>query len=156
MNTETTPRQRALTLQDRSRYFLGLLLLTASDRVLLPQEKCRLRDIAGLLDFSSSFCEDAIENVLYNQLILDKPVKFSSISVAKAFLHDALQLAHADGELVQAEWEWLESVALINKIPIQWMIAENQAIQQNSDRDSWAAETWWPGAEKMAEFLTQN
>ena len=83
----------------------------------------------------------------------DKPVKFSSASVAKAFIHDALQMAKADGELAEAEWEWLESVALINSIPVRWMTAENQAIIEQADIRSWAAEAWWPGAEAIAETL---
>ena len=149
--SHATLRRNALTLQDRSRYFLGLLLLTARDRVLHPEERRRLRDIASRLGFEPGFCENAMDNVLLNPYLLDKPVRFSSSRVARAFLSDALQLALSDGELAATEWDWLESVALINGIPPQWLSAQRADAVLHPQTDTWAAETWWTGGETDSE-----
>jgi|GEM_PF-3439587 len=156
MTSHIDMTQRVLTLQDRSKYFLGLLLISASDRFIHPHEQRRLREVASLLDFAPDFCDSAIDNVLYNQFILDKPIKFSSRSVTKTFLEDALHMALADGNITSDEWEWLESVALINEIPLQWLAAEKTKVSKAPPNFSWAAAEWWPGVETVAETLCQQ
>ena len=132
----------ARTMQDRSCYFLGLLLLVASDGEIVREEREDILEIAALLDFDPEYCTEVLESVFANQYIQKDPVKFTSTSAAKAFIEDGIRLALADGNFSASEKEWLESVAIANKIPATWLeLIKKSAIIKNNRE--WSVAQWW-------------
>ena len=133
----------AQNLQDRSCYFLGLLLLVACDGQIAKEEREKLMEIASLLDFEPEYCKEVIDSVLENNYIRKDPVRFASTSAAKAFIEDGIRLALSDGKLSVFEKEWLESVAVENRIPATWLelIKKSSIIKNNED---WSVTEWWP------------
>ena len=122
-----------ITLQDRSHYFRGLLLLISMDRTIaLPERRLLLR-IGKALDFERAFCEIAIDDILENRHIVREPPVFSSRELAGKFILDGLTLAMADGEVHSEEVEWLSSVAGINSLETAWFEHEKRIHGRNTD-----------------------
>lgn len=108
--------QLPLTLLDKSNYLKGLLVLAKQDKVLEPQEKHVIRDIARSIGFGEDFYEEALRGLMVNKYITEDPIVFSSREVAEAFIKDGLQLASADNRIDAKEMQWLEKTAAANNI----------------------------------------
>ncbi len=110
-----------MTLQDRSLYFKGLLLLTRKDNIITSEEKALLLRLGELLEFNRDFCENTIRDVLKNSYIDESPPLFSNRECAELFLLDGIKMAFADNNLHQKEYEWMVEIAAQNKISTKWL-----------------------------------
>ena len=122
-----------LNLIDRSNYFKGLLLLIRKDSVISNEEREIVKKLGQLLSFDKKFVRNAINNVLYNEYIIDEPPKFSSKDLAKVFIKDGIRLAMADRNIHHNELEWLRSVAAINGLDTKWFNKEIKSHKENDD-----------------------
>lgn len=124
-----------ITLQDRSLYFKGLLLLIGKDRLVTEQEKQIMMRIGRSLDFEREFCETAINDILENRHITHEPPAFSSRELAGKFVRDGLRMALADGHVHPAEVAWLKTTAAHNGLDGVWFegamhdVAERRSIE---------------------------
>ncbi len=109
-----------ITLQDRSLYFKGLLLLIGKDRLVTEQEKQIMMRIGRALDFEREFCENAIDDILENRHITHEAPGFSSPDLAGKFVRDGLRLALSDGHVHPSEVDWLKTVAMHNGFDETW------------------------------------
>ena len=105
-----------LTIQDKSNYFRGLLVLIGQDRILHEEEKNKLLMLGKLLSFEENFVRDSIDNLLENQYINFEPPKFSSKNIAERFIKDAVNIALIDNDLHLNELKWLKNAVLKNEI----------------------------------------
>ena len=112
-----------MTLQDRSFYFKGLLLLTRKDHIIADEEKALLLHLGALLQFNRDFCENTIRDVLNNPHFDEKPPLFSNRECAEMFLQDGIKMAFADNNLHKDEFEWMREIALRNNISSDWLSA---------------------------------
>ncbi len=113
-----------ITTIERSDYFRGLLLLISKDRNISEPEIFLMKRIGKTLGFDKDFCNDAIHEILENKFVLNHPPKFSTIELAKKFIKDGLALAASDDENHIFEEAWIESIAKINGIDIEWFLQE--------------------------------
>jgi hypothetical protein len=111
----------ALSATDRGKYYRGLLVLVRRDRIVHRRERDMMLRLGRLLDFDESFCKAALDDLLSNRLITDKPVVFSERDVAECFLVDAVALAGCDGDVHPHELAWLRSIARANGLDGEWL-----------------------------------
>jgi hypothetical protein len=113
-----------LTLLDRSNYLRGLLILIGKDKNIAIKEKELFLRLSKTLGFSEEFCNNAVNELLINNYIIEDPPKFSDVEIAKAFLKDGIQLAFADGSLHLYEMNWLNFVGDKNNIDPDWRVEQ--------------------------------
>ena len=111
-----------MNLLDRSNYFRGLLLLTAKDNNISETEKNMLLQIGKDLGFARDFCEKALNELPFNEYIVDLPPKFSNTELAKVFIIEGLKIAFADKNLHVFELKWLMKTADLNGIEREWVM----------------------------------
>ncbi|MGD8781836.1 MAG: hypothetical protein PVH88_23100 [Ignavibacteria bacterium] len=109
-----------LNVIDKSNYFKGLLLLVGKDKRISAEEKNWIKKVGKVLGFEKTFCEEAINNILYNKNIIDEPPAFSDKLFAQSFLKDGIKLAFADQEINKNEHIFLEQIAIKNNISPLW------------------------------------
>ena len=112
------------TLQDRSNYLRGLLILIGKDRKIAKEEREIFIKLSSELGFSKEFCEEAINELLENEYIIEEPPKFSNENIAKIFIKDGIRIAFVDKEFHLYELNWLRSVAHANFIDNEWALEE--------------------------------
>lgn len=117
-------------LQDKGKYFRGLLILIGRDNVIHSKEKKRILKIGEKLGFEQKFCLDAVESFLSNNYIDQTPPQFSSGFIAESFLNEAINLSMIDDEVHAEELEWLRKVAAENNISDTWL---NKEIQNHAN-----------------------
>ncbi|MEJ2617413.1 MAG: hypothetical protein P8Z35_20845 [Ignavibacteriaceae bacterium] len=61
-----------------------------------------------------------ISYLLSNEYILEDPIKFSNIKIAKSFVDDGLKLAYSDNKISEVEIGWLAETAKHNEIDDSW------------------------------------
>ncbi|MBK7107005.1 MAG: hypothetical protein IPH62_17160 [Ignavibacteriae bacterium] len=105
-----------ITIQDKSNYFRGLLVLVGQDRIIHNEEKNKILKLGKLFGFEESFVNESINNLLENNFISFEPPKFSSKNVAEKFIKDAINIALVDGDLHLFELEWIKNAVEINEI----------------------------------------
>jgi len=110
-----------LSALDRGKYYRGLLVLVRRDRVVHRRERDLMLRIGRLLDFDLRFCAAALDDLLRNRLITDKPVVFSRREIAECFLSDAAALARCDDDIHPHELAWLRSIAQENGLTRGWL-----------------------------------
>ena len=113
-----------LTLLDKSNYLKGLLILIGKDKNITEDERIHLLKISRILGFDPNFCEDAINELLENEYIIEEPPLFSNNEIAKAFIKDGIKLAFANKELHLYELNWLKAVSDKNNIEAGWGMKE--------------------------------
>ncbi|MBL1213792.1 MAG: hypothetical protein HND52_10590 [Ignavibacteriae bacterium] len=101
---------------DKSNYLKGLLLLCRKDNLVAKEEKEILVSIGKELGFEKRFCENAVQEIMENEYIIDVPPKFSNKELAEKFLEDGVRLAMADKCLHLFELQWLAQTAEINNV----------------------------------------
>lgn len=111
-----------MNLLDRSNYFRGLLLLTAKDNNISETEKNMLLQIGKDLGFARDFCEKALNELPFNEYIVDLPPKFSNIELAKVFIIEGLKIAFADKNIHVFELKWLMKTADLNGVDREWVM----------------------------------
>ncbi len=137
------------TLQDRSNYLKGLLILIGKDRIITDAEKNKFLALSKILDFNSEFCENAINELLENENINQAPPVFSNKSVAKAFIIDGLRLSYSDKEYHIKETDWLKKIAEKNSIDVKWY--NDQFILSNVNSGK-VTEIGFEAEKLMSEF----
>ncbi len=105
-----------IPLLDRSHYLKGLLITAKLDKQLSDKEKEIIKGISDKLGFATDFYNETIRGLLSNQYISDEPIKFSDKKIAESFLSDAIKLAFSDGNISEAEMNWLKETAKLNSI----------------------------------------
>jgi len=113
-----------LTLLDKSNYLRGLLILIGKDKNIAIKEKELFLRLSKTLGFSEEFCNDAVNELLVNNYIIEDPPRFSDIEIAKAFIKDGIQLAFADGSLHLYEMNWLNFVGDKNNVDPDWRVEQ--------------------------------
>jgi len=121
-----------LTVKDRSNYLKGLLILIGKDKIISEAERNNLMEISAILGFDREFCKNAIDEILFNEYIIEEPPLFSNMEIAKAFVRDGMNLAFSDRELHLYELNWLNSVVETNKIDPGWKLEEFNRLQELS------------------------
>jgi len=124
-----------IPLIERGNYYRGLLVLIRRDHVISLRERELLIRLGKGLDFDVRFCENAINDLPKNPHIKAKAMKFSDRKIAELFLHDAISLAFADGNLHPKEWAWLRAVAAANGLNEEWLKAEIGKLQASRQRN---------------------
>lgn len=109
-----------LNVIDKSNYFKGLLLLVGKDKKISTKEKNWMKKAGKILGFEKTFCEEAINSVLFNKNIIDEPPSFSEKIFAQSFLKDGIKLAFADHDIDKKEHVFLEQIAIKNNISTLW------------------------------------
>ena len=112
---------------DRSNYLKGLLITAKIDKQLTDPEKKIIKHFSDKLGFSSDFYEETISSLLANEYIKEDPIIFSNTKIAMSFIEDGLNLALADGTLVDLEVKWLTATAQANSIDERWV---NQKLNE--------------------------
>ena len=106
---------------DRSNYVKGLLLLMGKDKKISDDERDFLHNVAETLSFDKKFIDGVINELFENKFLGDEPPLFSQKQYAEAFLRDAIQLALIDNDLSNAEFDWLQSIAVSNDLSDAWL-----------------------------------
>ncbi len=109
-----------IPVKDKSNYLKGLLIIARKDNQLAETEKKIIRDIALRLGFATDFYEEVLKSLLANKYILEDPIIFSDLKIAKSFISDGLKLAYSVEVLAENKFEWLKQVALVNHIEEKW------------------------------------
>ncbi len=125
--------QMKLNVIDRSNYFKGLLLLVGKDKKISLEEKKWMKKVGEILGFEKTFCEEAINNVLFNKNIVDEPPAFSEKTFAQSFLKDGIKLAFADHDINNKEHVFLEQIAVKNNISPLWFRNELESFSNGND-----------------------
>jgi len=110
-----------ISYEEKGDYFRGLLILIGKDNNINQHERNSILEIGERLGFENKFCNEAVENFLENKYIDLGPPKFSSDTVARKFLDDAIDLSLVDNDVHTEELEWLQNVAKKNNISKNWL-----------------------------------
>ena len=101
---------------DRSKYLKGLFITAKLDKELTDKEIDILKKISDKLGFAPDFFQETIRGLLTNKYIIEEPIIFSDLDIARSFIKDAVKLACVNDLVTYAEIEWLKRTADINKI----------------------------------------
>ncbi len=124
-----------LSVQEKSNYFKGLLILMIKDRKIDDGERKILENVGKLLGFESEFCKTAINESLENEYLLDDVPAFSNKDIAQSFVMDGLKLAVSDRELNPEELSYLIATIKKNEIDIEWFSKQLENLVINIDGD---------------------
>ncbi|MFC2119625.1 hypothetical protein ACFLQ4_01000 [Bacteroidota bacterium] len=119
----------SITLIDKSSYLRGLLILARKDNNISKIQKTIILNAGKRLGFSSEFCEENLNTLLYNKCLCEDPIKFNSYAVAKSFIADGLKLTCSGKSIIDAELNWLRQAAEINSIDLKWF---NEQVKKYS------------------------
>ena len=109
-----------IPVKDKSSYLKGLLIVAKKDKQLADSEKKIIRGIAEKLGFATDFYENVLKDLLSNEYIIEDPIKFSNIKIAKSFIDDGLKLAYSDNKISDSEISWLSETAKHNNVEEKW------------------------------------
>ncbi len=118
---------------DGSNYFRGLLLLIRKDHMTAEPEIELMSRIGKALGFETEFCNNAINEILHNEYIVDSPPEFSTMELAEKFIKDGLTLAFSDGEIDPLEEEWLKATAEKNRLDPNWFCQEMKSHTRGTE-----------------------
>ncbi len=110
-----------IDLMDRSKYFRTMMILIKRDLRISFHKKDYFLRRGRVLQFGTDFCGKTIQDMLKNPHIDEKPPVFSNINIAKIYLKNGIQVAFADKNLHQKEYNWIQKVAQANGISDQWL-----------------------------------
>jgi hypothetical protein len=119
-----------MTLQDKSNYFKGLLILIGKDKSISESEKNNLRKLAKILGFNKEFCNGALSELLENEYIIEDPPVFSDADIAKSFIIDGIRIGFSDKVLHIFELNWLKSVADKNSVDYDWCMTKYEEYKE--------------------------
>jgi len=106
---------------DKSNYFRALLILIGKDNIISENERKTILKIGKKLGFEKKFCEEAVNDFLYNHFVDLSPPKFSNTTITELFIKDAINIAFSDNELYVGELEWIKAIAQTNDIDMTWL-----------------------------------
>lgn len=120
---------------DKSNYLRGQIILIRLDRVISEYEKVAIVRMAKILDLSSEFCSDVIEELIYNPYLSQGPPVFSRKEIGESFLDDAIKLAYSDGNLHLDEKKWIKSIATCNRIESGYWLQKLKIFKELSKKN---------------------
>lgn len=120
-----------ISIQDRSNYLKGLLIVAKKDNQLAAQEKKIITFCGEKLGFASDFVEDALRDLLANEYISEEPIIFSDVKIAEQFIVAGLELVHSDNAVAGNEIDWLKSVAIANKLSESWFYDKLKSLKDS-------------------------
>lgn len=109
-----------ITLIDKSSYLRGLMVLAKKDNHISKIQETIILKAGKRLGFSSEFCQEILNTLLYNECLCEEPIKFNSYAVAKSFIADGLKLTCSGKSIIDAELNWLRQAAEINSVDLKW------------------------------------
>ncbi len=109
-----------IPVKDKSNYLKGLLIVAKKDKQLADSEKRIIRGIGEKLGFAPDFYEDVLRDLLSNEYIIEDPIRFSNMKIARSFIDDGLKLAFSDNKISDTEINWLSETARHNDIDAKW------------------------------------
>jgi hypothetical protein len=118
-----------IALIDKSSYLRGLLVLARKDNQISEIQKTIILSAGKRLGFSSNFCEENLNTLLYNECLCEEPIKFNSYAVSKSFIADGLKLTCSGKLITDAELKWLRQAAEINSVDLKWF---NEQVEKLS------------------------
>ncbi|MCL4549993.1 MAG: hypothetical protein M1495_15655 [Bacteroidetes bacterium] len=121
-----------IKIQDKSNYLRSILILIGKDGKIGKAERQMVLKLSHILGFSKSFCEEAVNDLLENEYIIDDPPLFSDKEIAEAFLKDGIRIAFADKGIHLYEMNWLKAVGDKNNISPEWQLSEFEKIQKST------------------------
>ncbi|MEW5843997.1 MAG: hypothetical protein AB1775_12120 [Bacteroidota bacterium] len=121
-----------IKVQDKSNYLRSILILIGKDGKIGKAERQMVLKLSHILGFSKSFCEEAVNDLLENEYIIDDPPLFSEKAIAEAFLKDGIRIAFADKGIHLYEMNWLKAVGDKNNISPEWQLNEFEKIQKST------------------------
>lgn len=121
-----------IKVQDKSNYLRSILILIGKDGKIGKAERQMVLKLSHILGFSKSFCEEAVDDLLENEYIIDDPPLFSEKAIAEAFLKDGIRIAFADKGIHLYEMNWLKAVGDKNNISPEWQLNEFEKIQKST------------------------
>lgn len=101
---------------DNSNYLRALLVLIMKDRKVWNHELKLFLKEGKALGFNKNFCEESIENLLFNEQIDTKPPLFFNKKVAVKLLKAGIQIINEDQKLSPNKLAFLEKVAAANNM----------------------------------------
>jgi hypothetical protein len=110
----------SIALIDKSSYLRGLLILARKDNHISKIQETIILKAGKRLGFSSEFCQEILNTLLYNECLCEDPIKFNSYAVAKSFIADGLKLTCSGKSIIDAELNWLRQAAEINSVDLEW------------------------------------
>jgi len=110
----------SIALIDKSSYLRGLMILARKDNQISKIQKSIILKAGKQLGFSSAFCEENLNTLLYNKCLCEDPIKFNSYAVAKSFIADGLRLTCSGKSIIDLELNWLRQAAEINSVDLKW------------------------------------
>jgi hypothetical protein len=130
---------------DKSNYFRALLILIGKDNIISENERKNILEIGKNLGFEKKFCEEAVNDFLYNRFVDLSPPKFSKNEIAQLFIKDAINIAFSDNELFVGELEWIKMIAEKNELNSTWLDQEilkygNLINKENFEQKSFISE----------------
>ncbi len=105
-----------MTIEDKSNFLRGFLILIRKDNILEDEEKKMAMIIGKHFGFSESFCETAINELLENEFISEKPPVFSNQLIARFFLDESKNILMQIHGINIDEKIWLKQIAKANNI----------------------------------------
>lgn len=123
-------------VQDRSNYLRSILILISKDGKISKNERQLVLKLSHVLGFNKKFCEDAVNDLLENEYIIEDPPIFSDKAIAEAFMKDGMRIAFADRGIHLYEMNWLKAVGDKNNISLEWRLAEFEKIQRSDSTKS--------------------
>lgn len=122
-----------IPIKDKSNYLKGLLIVAKKDKQLADSEKKIIRGIGEKLGFASDFYEDVLKDLLSNEYIIEDPIRFSNVKIARSFIDDGLKLAYSDNKISDVEIDWLSETAKHNNIDDIWFNEKLEFYKNSSD-----------------------
>ena len=118
-----------IKIQDKSNYLKSVLILVGKDGKISQSERKLVLKLSHVLGFDQKFCEEAMNDLLDNEYIIEDPPIFSNRAIAEAFLKDGMKIAFSDKDLHLYEMNWLKIVGDKNNISLEWRLQEFEKIQ---------------------------
>ena len=110
----------SIALIDKSSYLRGLMILARKDNHISKIQKTIILKAGKQLGFSSGFCKEILNTLLYNKCLCEDPIKFNSYAVSKSFIADGLKLTCSGKLITDTELKWLRQAAEINSVDLKW------------------------------------
>lgn len=101
---------------DNSNYLRALLILIVKDRKVWSHELKLFLKEGKTLGFNKNFCEESIDNLLFNEQIDTKPPLFFDKKVALKLLTIGIQILNEDHKIHPNKLAFLETVAAANNL----------------------------------------
>lgn len=118
---------------DKSNYLRGLLILIKRDRTVNEIEKVRIKELSKILGFNGSFVENALNELLENEYLIENPPKFKNHKLVEAFIKDAIKIAFFENVLNIYKLNWLSAFAIDNDLSKQWLFMELEHFIENAN-----------------------